>query len=67
MRRSFPSQPTRPVQLPVLKQCPGCGAVHTHTEWCRLPFVGHQPDYEGGLLELRNCTCESTIAIQVVA
>lgn len=49
----------------LLKQC-ACGAVHTHTEWIRLPFVGHQPDYVGGLLELRNCGCGSTIAVQVV-
>lgn len=55
-----------PLALDTIKQC-RCGAAFTHSEWDRLPFIGHQPDFEGGLLELRNCPCHSTIAVRVVS
>lgn len=41
-----------------------CGAVHTEAEWFRLSYVGVMDDGDGGELELRNCQCHSTIAIQ---
>jgi hypothetical protein len=38
----------------------GCGAVYVGLEWFGLTFCGVQRD--GGLLELRDCACGSTIA-----
>lgn len=46
------------------KRC-ACGRVYARSEWGRLRLVGHQDDGEGGLLELRDCTCKSTLAVQV--
>ena len=48
------------------KKC-GCGAVHTEEQWENLSYVGIQ---HSGLddfpdLEMRNCTCGSTMAIVV--
>lgn len=42
------------------KKC-RCGATYTPETWSQLPLVGHQDDV-GGSLELRNCTCGSTIS-----
>lgn len=42
-----------------------CGAEFTRAEWHALPLVGHMADrYE--TIELRNCTCQSTLAMVVV-
>lgn len=44
-----------------MKTC-SCGKRYNEAEWKRLPLVGEQDD---GVerLELRNCSCGSTIAI----
>lgn len=47
-----------------LKQCQ-CGAVYTRGEWDNLEFVEFMSDGEGGLLELRQCRCDSTIDVPV--
>lgn len=46
------------------KPC-GCGLVHDHAAWSALPYVGDMHD-EDVVLELRNCRCGSTLAIEVV-
>lgn len=43
----------------------GCGRHYTPETWHELVFVGLQDDGMGGWLELRNCTCRSTIATQL--
>lgn len=52
------------IPAPPIKQCM-CGAIHTEVEWSCLRLVGLQDDGDGGWLEMRNCVCNSTIAIQV--
>jgi DnaJ-class molecular chaperone len=47
-----------------IKIC-GCGADFTRRQWKRLPHAGEMADGLGGVLELRNCACGSTIAIQL--
>lgn len=47
--------------LPTVKHC-GCGKHYTQEQWARLPLVGH-----GDGLEYRNCTCKSTLAIELNA
>lgn len=44
----------------IFKQC-GCGEIYTRREWLHLLFVGN--DHEARL-ELRNCICGSTIALE---
>jgi Protein of unknown function (DUF5661) len=51
------------------KQCRSCGRTHSDAQWAKLPLVGHQvigpyPDDPGEVLELKNCQCGSTLAIQ---
>ncbi len=47
------------------KTC-GCGRAFTVREWRALRLVGHQDDFNGGELELRDCVgCLSTIAIEI--
>ena len=47
------------------KSC-ACGRSHSKSEWPRLPLVGVQRDVDDvPRLELRNCTCESTIAVEI--
>lgn len=46
------------------KQC-GCGASYYAGEWTSLPFVGYQSDGDDGRLELRNCSCKSTLAVEI--
>lgn len=45
-------------------QC-SCGATYTRAQWAKLPYVGEQDDFDGGVVELRNCACGSTRAIQL--
>ncbi len=47
------------------KRCPSCGAALSQTAWESLALVGAQDDGAGGLLELRNHRCGSTIAVVV--
>jgi hypothetical protein len=48
------------------KRC-ACGAAWSPEAWEKLPFVARTPDHEGGTLELRTCTCRSTLAVDVAA
>lgn len=58
------SGPGRPAeQFP--KRC-GCGAQHDRKSWEQLPLVG-EADYDGERLQLRNCQCHSTLAIEVAS
>lgn len=45
------------------KRC-RCGQVYCGHEWAELPYVGEQ-NYEGEVLEFRNCSCGSTIAVEL--
>lgn len=47
-----------------MKICPCCAIEYTSVQWDALPFVGNQLDGDG-MIELRNCSCGSTIAIEV--
>ncbi len=42
-----------------------CGRTHDAFEWARLPLVGEMDDGDGGVLELKNCGCGSTLAVEV--
>lgn len=51
-------------------QCTKCGRQHDPRQWQELKFVGNQPveaDEEGPayVLEMRNCPCGSTLAIDL--
>lgn len=48
----------------VIKVC-ACRSDFTVAEWQRLPHVGEQDDGAGGIIELRNCPCGSTIAVEL--
>ena len=50
--------------LPAEQKPCACGLAYTNAEWERLELVGFQDDGEGGALELRNCRCRSTMAIE---
>lgn len=51
---------------PPVKTCK-CGRAYDADEWRRLAYVGPQDDGAGGVLELRNCACRSTLGIEVAA
>ncbi len=54
------------VNASIVKTCPCCGRNHDAHRWASLPFVGTMAsDTDGIDLELRNCACDSTIAIEV--
>lgn len=42
-----------------------CGCKWWPGEWVSLPFVGFMDDGKGGRREMRNCTCQSSLTIQV--
>lgn len=50
------------------KECFCCGAIYTPSDWDALPLVGSQPTTDDNnkplVLELRNCGCRSTLAIE---
>lgn len=48
------------------KAC-ACGADHTLAEWLRLPVVGRQCWPGEPVLEMRNCACGSTLAVELPA
>ena len=56
-----PPRPTDPA--PASKRC-SCGASHDPYEWTQLPCLGVMGD-EVDRLELRNCACLSTLAVQL--
>jgi hypothetical protein len=45
----------------IVKRC-ACGQEYSAEEWRDLPLVGTMDDGEGGLLELKNCACKSTMS-----
>ncbi len=47
--------------VPPIKIC-ACGAEHDARDWRELPLVGVMSD-GGAPLELRNCSCHSTLAV----
>lgn len=51
----------------IMKEC-ACGRSFTEDEWLLLPFVGKSGTDDGDpdpiVIELRNCPCGSTIAIE---
>lgn len=52
------------VQLNVTPKRCACGAVYDGHAWARLPLVGLHVDDEESI-ELRNCRCGSTIAVEL--
>jgi hypothetical protein len=50
--------------IPVIKRCL-CGASYTDETWKALRYVGLQDLGDGELAELRDCTCSSTLAIEL--
>src|SRR5688500_17807647 len=52
----------------VLKQCRACGAHYGRSGWQRLAYLGMQDDGCGlHALELRNCSCGSTLSLRLCA
>ena len=54
----------------VIKTCGCCGRAYDSETWAALPLCGYVGAYEGEsgeqrVCELRNCTCLSTIAIDI--
>jgi hypothetical protein len=49
--------------LPWPKTC-RCGASWSRESWALLLLVGYADGGEDGELELRNCRCGSTLAVQ---
>lgn len=49
---------------PIVKSCACCGRTFTASSWLSLKYVGQQDDGEGGWLNLRNCPCGSTLAVE---
>lgn len=46
-------------------KCCLCGLSWSREAWRQLVLVGHTDAAEDGELELRNCSCGSTLAVQV--
>lgn len=49
----------------IAKECSGCGLQHTAEDWTLLPYVGDQEWPPSRTVELRNCCCGSTLALEV--
>ena len=49
----------------VAKVCSCCSREITSEEWEQLPRVGLMPDGDGGVIEMRNHDCGSTLAVAV--
>lgn len=49
---------------PTVKTC-GCGLSYNRAEWDALAYVGTQKTFGAPDLELRNCACMSTLAIEL--
>lgn len=56
---------SRRLVRPVIVARCSCGRQYTEDQWRLLRYVGRCPDGAGGELELRNCICCSTQAIEV--
>jgi hypothetical protein len=50
------------MSAPFPKKC-SCGRSHTRAEWDALPLCGVMELIPGERLEMRNCPCRSTIAV----
>ena len=50
--------------LPLWPKACRCGASWSGEEWKTLVLVGYADGGEDGELELRNCVCGSTLAVQ---
>lgn len=48
-----------------LKTCTCCGRQHDAASWAALPLKGYVGVVARVTLELRNCTCGSTLAVEV--
>jgi hypothetical protein len=48
-----------------VSRCNCCGRAYDAEGWVTLFYVGEQSDGLGEVLELRNCPCGSTLAIDV--
>lgn len=56
------------VDLDVVKTCGCCGRQYDRSWWDILPLVGYVGAASGEdsqVLELRNCKCESTLALEI--
>ena len=47
------------------KRCGCCGHEYTPAAWGRLPLVGVQPVPGWPSIELRNCPCGTTLAVEL--
>ncbi len=54
---------TRP--MPIVGRVCACGLHHDTHSWKVLPYVGKMDAGNGGLLEMRNCPCGSTLAVEL--
>lgn len=52
------------MQLKPLKVC-SCGIRYSAAQWSQLEAAGRMADGDGGWLELRHCSCGSTIAVEL--
>lgn len=53
------------IRDPVVSEC-GCGLKYTASGWAKLKLLGIQRlDPQDPALELRNCSCGSTLAIEL--
>jgi hypothetical protein len=52
---------------PVVARCTCCTMSYTQAAWGGLHYVGIQDGGALGCVELRNCACGSTIAVEAVA
>jgi hypothetical protein len=50
-----------------IKRCPKCGREYDEAAWLRLPHPpsGAIQSFPGLKLELRNCTCGSTLGVVI--
>jgi hypothetical protein len=46
-------------------RCSCCGRTYTPVQFSALFYVGRQEDGLGSYLKLRNCSCGSTISVQL--
>jgi hypothetical protein len=57
--------------LMVFKICTCCGRTFSKAAWAELPSLGVMPGENAAGepcgLELKNCTCQSTLAVEVPA
>lgn len=54
-----------PMEPAIVKRC-GCGRELSREQWLRLPICGRlHITLRGAIVELRNCTCGSSLALEV--